>query len=132
MKNIFKLRNSNLPKVSKDKMVGAYLPPTLSIYLILYCLAAGRTKTSLILEIFSKWKHGKEKKKVKEDVDYLINEITKKAQHEFNVRKIEHKNDFEDDKDFFFKSYIGDVTRELKLKGLPADIVNKIVEKIKI
>lgn len=93
-------------KEDTSSLVGVVLPARLATYLTLFCLAHGKTKSSVIKDLLSNWVDQSETEK---SFDYLINAIAARSYNIWAVDKEKKMN---------FNTFKNSLKYELKKKGL--------------
>jgi len=112
------LKKKAKPDNEETTLLGAQVPNSVSIYLSLFCIADGITKSSIIAQLINKW-HKKAKKKFSEKD--LIELIAKRGWIAWKERKNKKK---------IFSAYIKELEREIRGK-LPPEMVSEIIQLVK-
>jgi len=109
---VFKIND----KRSGYKLIGAMMPPWVHIYMTLYSLAKGTTKSKIITKLLEEW--------MEQEPEYaiLIEKLVNRLVLKWNAIKSSKL-------DITFTEYIKDVERELIAKGIPENDVKTIIKK---
>jgi len=87
-------------------LVGVYIPKRLASYLSLYCVARGKTKSSILKMLITEWI---EQQQERTNLETLINDISNKAYNVWKYPKGKRKN---------FDTFKGELKNELAYKGI--------------
>lgn len=99
---------------SDSNLVGVFIPTRLATYLSLYCLATGKTKSSIFKTLISDWQEEQEKTNNFDELVYRI------AIRSYNIWK--NPNGKRDN----FATFKSQLRNELEFKGLGV-YVNRII-----
>jgi hypothetical protein len=97
-------------------MIGTYVPKRAASLLSLYCLAHGRTKTSIVKNLINEWVDSN----VKDNEDELLELIAQRAFESWSSKVEKRKN---------WKNFISDLEKELEknyLEGHSETIIKLI------
>lgn len=97
-------------------MIGTYIPKRMAALLSLYCLAHGRTKTSIVKNLINEWTDAD----VKDNEDELLELITQRAYESWNNNVEKRKS---------WKNFISALEKELEKNHL-GDYIENLIKSI--
>lgn len=115
--------NNNMKGVDmhKGKMLGAYLPNWIHVYISLYALAKRKTKTEVLKEIIESWI--RERKPIDTEEELLRSIITY-LNADWEVTKVVTP-------EISYSTYCDNLKRELEIKGLQKTQIDNIINKLR-